>query len=77
MLRLIRQVVEDCRAEESTSVNCIWSSSGQFAASAVGVLRGGVSWQELQTDREVPIWGPGVLERSIPKLSPGLCELSS
>lgn len=77
MLRLIHQVVEDCRAKESTSVNCIWSSSGQFAVSAVGVLQGAVSRQELQTCREVPIYGAGVLERCIPELSPGLCELSS
>lgn len=57
MLRLIHQVVEDCRAKESISVNCIWPSGGQFATSAAGVLWGGASRQELQTDREVPHLG--------------------
>ena len=57
MLRLIRRVLEYCRAKENTSVNCIWPSGSQFGASAVDVLQGGASRQELQTDREIPIWG--------------------
>lgn len=57
MLRLIYHILEYCRAKEKTSVNCIWPSGSQFAASAVDVLRGGASRQELQTDREIPIWG--------------------